>query len=131
MNKIAVIDKAKLAIIKDSFGKDGLPLPFVKEIFLIQCHIAGTSYRDLEDVEPNLEHGKFLTFKREPDNEYDNLAIQIFDEQGNDLGYVPREKNEILARLMDGGKLVFGKIESKQWINNWLKIDIKIFMRDY
>jgi len=50
MNKLAVIDKAKLAIIRDSFGKDGLPLPFVKEIFLIQCHVAGTSYRNLEDV---------------------------------------------------------------------------------
>ena len=130
-NGIAVIDPAKLALIKGSFGKNGLPLPFVKEIFLLQCHVAGTSFKDVETIAPGLNEGHFLTFKRDAKNEYDKLAIAIYDEVGNNIGYVPRDKNEVLARLMDCGKLIFGKIKEKQWVNNWLKIDIKIFMRDF
>ena len=45
------------------------------------------------------------------------------DEAGRLLGYVPRVKNEALARLMDAGKLLFGKIESKQWQGDWLQIE--------
>ena len=130
-NGIAVIDPAKLALIKGSFGKDGLPLPFVTEIFLLQCHVAGTSYKDVESIEPGLNKGHVLTLKRDADNKYDNLAIAIYDEAGNNIGYVPRDKNEVLARLMDGGKLIFGKIKEKQWVNSWLQIDIKIYMRDF
>ena len=128
---IAVINDIQLALIKDSFGKDGLPLPFVKEIFLLQCHVAGTAYRDFKNIESGFQEGDFLALKREANNKYDKLAITIYDEVGNNIGYVPRDKNEILARLMDGGKLIFGKIKTTQWINNWLKIDMKIYMRDY
>ena len=130
-NGIVVIDPAKIATIKNLFGDDGLPLPFVKEIFLLKCHVAGTTHRDVENIEPGLKEGTILTFKRDAENEYDKLAISIFDESGNSIGYVPRDKNEVLARLMDGGKLIFGKIKEKQWVNNWLKINIKIYMRDY
>lgn len=130
-NGIAVIDPAKLALIKGSFGKNGLPLPFVTEIFLLQCHVAGTGYKDVESIEPGLNKGHVLTFKRDANNKYDKLAIAIYDEAGNNIGYVPRDKNEVLARLMDGGKLIFGKIKEKQWVNSWLQIDIKIYMRDF
>lgn len=81
---------------------------------LIECHIAGTGYRDLKEVEPALIPGSFLPLKREPQNPHDPLAIMIFDEAGHHLGYVPRAKNEALARLMDAGKLLFSRLESKQ-----------------
>ncbi len=128
---IAVINDIQLALIKGSFGKDGLPLPFVKEIFLLHCHVAGTTYKDFENIEPGVQEGNFLTFKREANNKYDELAISVYDEVGNNIGYVPRDKNEILARLMDGGKLIFGKIKAKEWVGDWLKIDIEVYMRDY
>jgi len=124
------IDPAQLAILKGSFGKDGLPMPFVQELFLIEVHVAGTSYRDLDEIAPWLKPGDLLVLKREPDNPYDELAIAIYDEQGHHLGYVPRDSNEVLARLMDGGKLLFGKICAKEWVNDWLRIDVKIHMRD-
>ncbi len=69
--------------------------------------------------------------KREPANEYDALAIIIFDEKGHHLGYVSRAENEALARLKDAGKLLFGRLESKEWQGNWLKADIRIFLRDF
>lgn len=123
-------DPSMLAILKGSFGKDGLALPFVQEIFLMQCHVAGTSYCDLDEVEKELNVADILVFKREPDNQYDNLAILIFDQSGNKFGYVPRAKNEVIARLMDAGKLLFGKLETKEWKDRWLKLGVRVYMRD-
>lgn len=69
-----------LALLKGSLGKDGLALPFVQENFLMQCHIAGTSYCDLDEIETGLIVSDLLVIKREPENPHDELAILIFDE---------------------------------------------------
>lgn len=98
---------------------------------LIECHIAGTSHRDLKAVEPSLALGAFLVLKREPANPHDALAIMIFNEAGHHLGYVPRAKNEALAHLLDAGKLLFGKLEAKAWIGDWLKFEARIYLRDF
>jgi hypothetical protein len=118
-------------LLNSSFGKNGLPLPFVQEIFLMQCHIAGTAYREnIEDIEPELNEKDILVFKRELNNIHDKLAILILDKTGQKLGYVPKDKNEVIARLMDAGKMIFGKIEQKEWQGKWLKIDVRVYMRD-
>jgi len=97
----------------------------------MQCHVAGTPYNEkIEDIEPDLNEQDILIFARETDNKIDKLAILILDKKGQKLGYVPRAKNEVIARLMDAGKLIFGKIENKKWQGNWLKIDVKVFKRD-
>jgi hypothetical protein len=125
------IDPALLALMHNAFGKDGALQPFAREIMLIECHIAGTTHRDLKAVEPSLAPGAFLVLKREPANAHDALAIMIFNEAGHQLGYVPRAKNEALARLMDAGKLLFGKLEAKEWVGDWLKVEARIYLRDF
>ena len=124
------IDPALLAIMHGSFGNDGSLLPFAREIMLIECHIAGPSHRDLKDVEPLLLAGSFLPLQREPKNPHDPLAIMILDEAGHHLGYIPRAKNEALARLMDAGKLLFARLESKHWRDAWLNVEVRVFLRD-
>ncbi len=124
------IDPAVLALIHGSFGQDGGLMPFAREIMLVECHIAGTSFRDVRAVEPSLTAGTFLVLRREPGNPHDDLAIMILTEQGHQLGYVPRAKNEALARLMDAGKLLFARVESKEWVDDWLRAEIRIFLRD-
>ena len=54
----------------------------------------------------------------------------LHDDKGRKIGYVPRAKNEALARLMDAGKLLFGKLVAKEWKDNWLRIEVKIYLRD-
>ena len=128
---IVAINPRIIKLLTGSFGKDGLPLPYVKEIFLMECHIAGTSYREnIKEIEKELQEKDLLVFKRETDNQHDKLAIVIFDTKGQKLGYVPRDRNEVIARLMDAGKLIFGKLERKEWQNDWLKADIRVYMRD-
>jgi hypothetical protein len=127
---LAPIDPAVLALIRGSFGAGGLPMPFVREVFLLECHVAGTSHRALEEVEPALTPGDLLIFQREPMNPVDSLAIRILDGQGRQLGYVPRERNEVIARLLDAGKVIFGKLDGKEWRGRWLKLDLRVFLRD-
>ncbi|MCU0772389.1 MAG: HIRAN domain-containing protein [Verrucomicrobia bacterium] len=130
-NGLTKIDPALLALMHGAFGKDGALQPFAREIMLIECHIAGTSHHDMKAAEPDLDPGALLVLRREPENPHDALAIMILDEAGRHLGYVPRAKNEALARLMDAGKLLFGKLESKAWQGDWLKVEARIYLRDY
>jgi hypothetical protein len=130
-HSLVPIDPSILALIHGSFGKDGSLMPFAREIMLVECHIAGTSYRDLKEGDVPLVTDSVLALRREPSNEHDALAIMIFDEAGRHLGYVPKAKNEALARLMDAGKLLFGKLQHGKWHGDWLKIEMRIFMRDF
>ena len=124
------IDPALLGLIHGSFGVGGVLMPFAREIMLVECPIAGTSHRDVKAADGDIQQGTVLVLKREPGNPHDALAIMIFTEKGHHLGYVPRAKNEALARLMDAGKLLFGKVESKQWLGDWLKVELRVYLRD-
>ena len=127
---IVKIDPKYLEIIKTSLDKAGLPKPFVQEVELLNCNIAGTTFLDLEDIEPKLKKHQLLVLKREPKNEYDDNAILILTEDGRKLGYVPQEKNEVLSNLMDAGKLLFGRLDEKTWVDDWLKLDVQVYLRD-
>jgi len=101
------------------------------EILSMECIVAGTTFiKDLSKIEKMLSEEQFLDLKREPDNKFDNFAIAICSSSGEKIGYIPREKNEMLARLMDAGKWFYGKVQKKSWEGNWLRIDIEIYMKD-
>jgi len=61
---------------------------------------------------------------------YDPMAIMVKDDNDKKLGYIPRDKNEILSRLMDAGKLIYGTVYKKERIGKWLKITIRVFLSD-
>lgn len=112
-------------------GNSGLAMPFAREIFLLDCYIAGTNFRpNLAEIEPNLEIGAEFRLQREVDNEFDERAIAVYDAENNKLGYVPKMKNEVLTRLLDAGKLLSAKLTAKEWNDSWLKLNIEIFLHD-
>ena len=115
-------------------GKGGnlaVPKPFEREIFLFDTYVAGTGYVEgIEDLEPHLHLNDTLDFFREPDNPYDSRAIVIKTTGGVKIGYVPKADNEIFSRLMDAGKLLFAKIESKEMQGKWLEIEIKVYLHE-
>lgn len=115
-------------------GKGGelvVPKPFEKDIFLFDTHVAGTSHIEgIEELEPHLNIDDRLDFFREPDNRYDKEAIAIKTAESVKIGYVPKQDNIIFARLMDAGKLLFGRISGKEKKGNWVKLDIKVFMHE-
>lgn len=103
------------------------PLP--GEIQLLECHIAGTSYADIDDLEPDLAPGLTLTLRREPTNPYDANAILVLSPSERKLGYIPRARNHVLARLMDAGFPLHANLREKAWHGDWLKVDIEVVMR--
>ena len=50
---------------------------------------------------------------REPKNPHDENAVAVFREDGEQIGYLPRDNAEWVARVIDGGKKVEAKIK---WI---------------
>ena len=78
----------------------------------------------------NAAEGDRLTFIREPGNPYDENAIRIQNQDGVKLGYVPKKDNIVFARLMDAGKLLFGKVSAKKYAGIWLKIDIQVYLHE-
>ena len=115
-------------------GKNGeisIPKHFEKDIFLFDTYVAGTTHIEgIEELELHLNVDDRLAFFREPDNRYDKQAIVIKTVDGVKIGYVPKQDNVIFARLMDAGKLLFGKITSKEKKGSWVKIYIKVFLHE-
>lgn len=126
--------KGKGALVGLMHGQGGgltLGKPFERDIFLFDTRVAGTSHiRNIEQLEPEMQIGDRLVFLREPDNPYDNQAIVITNGAGDKIGYVPQVDNVIFARLMDAGKLLFGKITSKEKTGKWVKIGIGVFLHE-
>ncbi len=112
-------------------ANQNLPMPFTREIFLLTCHVAGTNFRpEISEIEPELKIGATFYLQREPKNEFDELAIAVYDANEKHLGYVPKSKNEVPARLLDAGKSLSAKLVAKEWNDSWLKLDIEIFLND-
>lgn len=115
-------------------GKAGelvVPKPFERDIFLFDTHVAGTTYIEgIDELEPYLNVDVKLDFFREPDNQYDPRAIVIKTEAGVKIGYVPRCDNIIFSRLMDAGKVLFGRIAGKEKRGNWVLIKIKVYLHE-
>jgi len=104
--------------------------PFVRELLVLECHIAGTSYLDLEETEPGLLVNDRFLLVREPENKFDEFAVAIYTAEKVKLGYLPRGKNETIARLLDAGKMIFVTMIEKQWMDDWLKMTVRAFLVD-
>lgn len=120
-----------MGLLHSQNGELTMPKPFEREIFLFDTYIAGSSFVEgIEELEKHLNEGDKLDFFREPDNQYDSKAIVIKTDNGVKIGYVPRNDNAIFSRLMDAGKLLFGRISSKKGSGKWVKINIKVYLQE-
>jgi hypothetical protein len=129
-NEIKLSGTSLVELLKHN-GEIEIPKPFERDIFLFDTFIAGTTHIEgMEELEPFINIGDKLDFFREPDNPYDKEAIVIKNKNGVKVGYVPKADNVIFSRLMDAGKLLFGQIEEKEMKGNWLKINIKVYLKD-
>lgn len=107
------------------------PRPYTEDVLLLQTVVAGTTHvAGIEELEPFLRPGDRLELLRMPDNPSDPNAIKIYTRDRVKLGYVPRRDNQILARLMDAGKLLYARLRGKQRQDDWLRLDIDIYLTD-
>jgi hypothetical protein len=108
-------------------GTLSVPLPFESKIVLLESvRIAGTTHvPHIEELMESIPEDAILTFVREPHNKADRWAIRI-DFKGKKVGYLPADNNEILARLMDGGKTLQGTLVSREKQGNWWKVYMEV-----
>lgn len=113
-------------------GKDiDIPKPFERDIFLFDTYVAGTSYiNDMEEISNRIKIDDRLNFYREPDNVHDRKAIKVTLSNGTKIGYIPRTDNAVFARLMDAGKLLFGKVSSIEQNAGYVRIEMRIYLHE-
>ncbi|MCX6198134.1 MAG: HIRAN domain-containing protein [Bacteroidetes bacterium] len=112
-------------------GKNGLATAnfFNREILVLQCLVAGTSFRNIHKVESQLVPQTKFTLQREPENKHDELAIKVLLEDYL-IGYIPRDSNEVVARLMDSGKKFQAVLAKIEWQGAWARVDVNVLMVD-
>ena len=105
--------------------------PFERDIMLFDTVVAGTRYiPEIKQILSDVKLGDRLEFVREPENSFDDKAIMVQTVDGEKIGYVPREDNIVFSRLMDAGKLLFGKITSMESRKNWTRIAMEIYLHE-
>ncbi len=131
--ELSTITSSELSsVIYSSLGET-IKNPFSREIFLFWVRVAGIRYREnIDELLKNLKVGDKVILVREPENEYDDLAIMIQNEDKVKLGYVPRVNNEIPSRMMDAGMKLSGKIskikEPEEDIYPWDALSVEIYL---
>lgn len=90
--------------------------------------LAGFQYHAGAALFPLMNVGDRLTLHREPDNPYDAKAVRV-EWHGSQIGYAPRADNVDLARLMDRGTRVEGRILHLQKSRDpWKRVLIEIYL---
>lgn len=74
--------------------KDKLPF--------LTCNVAAFSHYKGEEIFDLLKIGKKIRLIREADNKYDHNAVMVFFGDTH-IGYIPRQLNSALAKLLDMG----------------------------
>ncbi len=132
MNDLA--NKGQNELIQYLFSKESgldLPKPYEQDIFLFDTVVAGTTHiENIDAIGSSLHEGDKLVFYREPDNPHDPQAIRIETIHEKKIGYIPQQDNVVFSRLMDAGKLLFGKVTDKEMRGNWLRIKINIYFHE-
>jgi hypothetical protein len=78
-------------------------------IILQTSPLAGFQYHAGHALFPLMQVGDRLSLHREPDNPHDPKAVRV-EWRGAMIGYAPRADNVDLARLMDSGVQVEGRV---------------------
>ncbi len=103
----------RLEFIKKLFGSGALmflplgllkPIEEKKKISLLKFGIRGFQYYSGPELIHSMQKGEKLTIVREPENNFDKNAIALYY-QNQKIGFVPREKNAVLSRLIDSDRI--------------------------
>ena len=110
----------------------GVPKPFETKVLLIEgITVAGTTHVEgIHELAKSLDEGVRLGLRHQSDNRHDRWSVEVLHPTGAHLGFLPTGKNDVIARLLDGGKTVFAQVVGVRTVNNWVKISIEVYLND-
>ncbi len=127
-NELTTTQNSEISIIKNN-DLGHLIQPLIREIYLFDTYVAGTTHLKDDSVLETIQVGDELTLQRE-DNPFDKKAILVLNSKRQKLGYVPERDNVVFSRLMDAGKILKAKIAKIQKQGSFTKISIGIYLVD-
>lgn len=131
MENDLIISPQNTLAISEKMDFSELIKPLQKELLLLETYVAGTAYIEDESIVDDLKVGDRLTLKREPSNKFDEKAILVLDNQKRKVGYIPEKDNTVFSRLMDGGKMLFCRVDGKQDKDFYTQVDVNIYLEDF
>lgn len=133
MNDITLIPPGGEIFVRPNGESGGISidLPFPTTIVLHEdIVVAGTTHvANLDGILEGIEFPADVNFVRDPDNLHDKWATKVMLE-ANRIGFVPCDVNEVLARLMDGGKRIEGTVFEKELLGKWTKLHMEVRLVD-
>ncbi len=102
-----------------------------KKLLLDVFAIAGYQFYEGESVEQQLKSGDSLKLNAEPRNPHDEFAVEILTKNNVKLGYVPKNDNKALIRLLQQSTKVEANIEEidleeVSWLRLWVGVRLLV-----
>ena len=97
--------------------------------YLLHCFVRGFYYYEGDELLPRMRQGDALQLVREPQNAFDSNAIALHY-QNHKIGFIPRESNDVISKLMDDGALqVKAEITRVQPdAGSWEQVQIAVYL---
>ena len=100
-----------------------------KAILIQTSSIAGFQFYDGDHLWDQLSTGDMLQLIQEPDNHYDENAVEIYW-RNSKLGYLPRAENTAVAQMMDQEQEITARISNKKKSRNpWERLAIEVWLQ--
>lgn len=106
-----------------------------RAITLQTSPVAGVQYYQIDQAWEKLEKGDRVVLQREPDNQYDPDAVEIYwqdqpSRQTFKLGYLPRKQNYVASQLLNKQQTLISRItDLKEGDDPWQRIQITIYLQ--
>lgn len=104
--------------------------PELNDIFLITTNIENIEYRNLNKIHNSIYTGALVYLIPEENNLDDDNAIKVITEDGLEIGYIDKNDNYILRRLLEAEKRLYGIIEEAEKEKNNLKVSVYLSKSD-
>lgn len=123
---------ALIAALRQGGGTLDIPAPLSEPILIMErARVASTQFvEDIDEVCEGLREGERLTFVRDSANLASRWSVRVVDARGRDVGRFPADGVEIVARLMDGGKNLFGRVASVSVVGRRHRVEMEVFLDD-
>jgi hypothetical protein len=98
------------------------------KILVQSSPLAGSQYYAVSAVWNEIRPGDRLQLVREAHNRHDRNAVRV-EWQGQQLGYVPRAENRAVARALDAGEPLEGRVSKlREDPDPWRRVEFEIYL---
>lgn len=105
----------------------GSPQAGEARLLITRLPLAGSQYYALDANWNAIKPGDALVLRREPQHRKDSNAIRV-EWQGQQIGYVPRQRNRALALALDSGEILTAEVIRTQSSRDpWLRLEFAVF----